>query len=182
MATKTHVTKQEEAQTEVPVQIRASDPGSPGTGQFWYNTTSGLLKYFNGSTNVTVNAGGFSQYTRIVANPAVSGSTDTTVAAAFTGISNDQEMLITTGSYSETLSLGKRITIHGQGKGTIANGPFTFASGSSNSTVMNLMFNDNVTVAAGVKGLLVFGFILAGKTVTYADNNQNDNEVVLVNV
>jgi hypothetical protein len=32
----------------------ASDPGSPTEGQVWYNTTSGDLKFYNGTTNKTV--------------------------------------------------------------------------------------------------------------------------------
>ena len=36
------------------VQSLASDPSSPLTGQIWYNTTSGVLKYYNGSAVKTV--------------------------------------------------------------------------------------------------------------------------------
>ena len=36
------------------VQSLASDPGSPLEGQVWYNTTTNLLKFYNGSTVKTV--------------------------------------------------------------------------------------------------------------------------------
>ncbi len=36
------------------VQSLASDPSSPLTGQIWYNTTSGLLKFYNGSSTQTI--------------------------------------------------------------------------------------------------------------------------------
>jgi len=36
------------------VQNLASDPGSPLEGQVWYNSTTGVLKFYNGSTTKTV--------------------------------------------------------------------------------------------------------------------------------
>lgn len=44
MSTKTHVTKQEESETEKTIQIRSSDPGSPTNGQTWVNTTTKEMK------------------------------------------------------------------------------------------------------------------------------------------
>jgi hypothetical protein len=38
------------------VQSLASDPSSPLTGQIWYNTTTNLLKFYNGSSVLTVTA------------------------------------------------------------------------------------------------------------------------------
>jgi|TARA_Y100000310_G_scaffold239032_1_gene242580 hypothetical protein len=38
------------------IQILASDPGSPTTGQVWYNSTTNTLKYYNGSATRTVTA------------------------------------------------------------------------------------------------------------------------------
>lgn len=39
---------------ELPFDLLASDPMSPAEGQFWYNTTSHLLKFYDGSTVQTV--------------------------------------------------------------------------------------------------------------------------------
>lgn len=36
------------------IQVLSSDPGSPATGQIWFNSTSGLLKYYNGSAVVVI--------------------------------------------------------------------------------------------------------------------------------
>ena len=36
------------------VQSLASDPSSPLEGQVWYNTTTNLLKYYNGTAVKTV--------------------------------------------------------------------------------------------------------------------------------
>jgi len=35
------------------VQSFASDPSNPVEGQVWYNTTSGTIKGYNGSSTVT---------------------------------------------------------------------------------------------------------------------------------
>ena len=39
---------------EAGVEKLASDPGSPATGQLWYNTASGVFKGYNGSATVTI--------------------------------------------------------------------------------------------------------------------------------
>ena len=38
------------------VTVLTSDPGSPVEGQIWYNTTSHVLKFYNGSVVKTVTA------------------------------------------------------------------------------------------------------------------------------
>ena len=38
------------------VQSLASDPSTPVEGQIWYNSTTNLLKFYNGSTVKTVTA------------------------------------------------------------------------------------------------------------------------------
>lgn len=47
---RTAIRKQEEGSTERCIQIRATDPVSPITDQFWLNTTSTQLKRYNGSS------------------------------------------------------------------------------------------------------------------------------------
>ena len=36
------------------IQVLASDPSNPVTGQMWYNTTTDTLKTYNGSATQTV--------------------------------------------------------------------------------------------------------------------------------
>jgi len=36
------------------IELLSSDPGSPTTGQVWFNTTTSLLKYYNGTATLTV--------------------------------------------------------------------------------------------------------------------------------
>lgn len=52
--TRTAIMKQEESVTEHGVQIRSSDPGSPVTDQFWYNTTSKALKHRESGNTRTI--------------------------------------------------------------------------------------------------------------------------------
>jgi hypothetical protein len=36
------------------IELLSSDPGSPTTGQVWFNTTASRLKYYNGTATRTV--------------------------------------------------------------------------------------------------------------------------------
>jgi len=36
------------------IDVVSSDPSNPQTGQVWYNTTSNVLKFYNGSSTQTV--------------------------------------------------------------------------------------------------------------------------------
>jgi hypothetical protein len=38
------------------IQIIAGDPANPVEGQVWYNSTTGTLKGYNGTSNVTFTA------------------------------------------------------------------------------------------------------------------------------
>jgi hypothetical protein len=38
----------------VKIHMLATDPGSPVTSQFWYNTTTNVIKYYNGTTVKTI--------------------------------------------------------------------------------------------------------------------------------
>ena len=40
--------------TALVLDEKASDPGSPATGQVWFNTTSGLAKVYNGTSSVAI--------------------------------------------------------------------------------------------------------------------------------
>lgn len=75
MTIKTHITKQEEAQVEKSVQVRAADPGSPVTNQVWINTTSKTQKFYDGATVQEVGGGGgFTHLTAYVRELQTSGT------------------------------------------------------------------------------------------------------------
>ena len=76
-ATRTAIMKQEEAQTERSVQLRASDPGSPVTSQLWVNTAEGTFKRYTGSVNQKL---GLTQGTTAISASSIDWST----ASAFT--------------------------------------------------------------------------------------------------
>lgn len=62
MATKTHITKQEEVIAETGVQSRASDPGSPVSGQTWINTADARLRHYDGASTLEIGGGGLSKW------------------------------------------------------------------------------------------------------------------------
>lgn len=39
------------------LQLLASDPSSPAQGQFWFNTTTKLFKYYDGTQVITLTPG-----------------------------------------------------------------------------------------------------------------------------
>lgn len=41
----------------VRAQVLATDPGSPAAGQFWYNSSANVLRYFNGTTTIDIEGG-----------------------------------------------------------------------------------------------------------------------------
>tara|TARA_R100001530_G_scaffold135170_1_gene111712 strand:- start:736 stop:885 length:150 start_codon:yes stop_codon:yes gene_type:complete len=40
----------------VPIPAVSSDPSNPVEGEVWFNTTSNVLKFYDGSSNKTVTA------------------------------------------------------------------------------------------------------------------------------
>ena len=42
----------------VVAQLLAADPGSPASGQFWYNTSDNVMRYYDGSAVVDIGSGG----------------------------------------------------------------------------------------------------------------------------
>jgi|TARA_R110002020_G_scaffold159867_2_gene344053 hypothetical protein len=40
----------------ITIQVIAGDPANPAEGQVWFNSTSGTLKGYNGTSNVTFTA------------------------------------------------------------------------------------------------------------------------------
>lgn len=111
-ATRTAVMKQEEAQTERSVQVRASDPGSPVTNQLWLNSSSYLLKFYDGTIRTLnpASSGGLSNY---VTN--AGAETDTTGWASYADAAGTSPVDGSGGSPTTTLTRNTSSTLRGNG-------------------------------------------------------------------
>jgi len=95
------------------------------------------------------------------------GGTFTTIAAAITATAAGGYITVTTGVYTENISINKNLTIVGQGYGTVLNGTLTFAAGSDECLWRQFKHLDNVTINSGVTEITYVDFWLAaGKTIT----------------
>lgn len=123
-----------------------------------------------------------SEYTAVVANPAITGfSTHTTITAAIAAVSAGAQILVTAGTYSESVSVDKQLRIKGVGRASIISGNLTFTSASDYSRVSDLKVTGNLTFNSGSVGNIVDDcFVLS--TMVYTDSNtiQNQNYTFLI--
>ncbi len=148
--------------------ITASIPAAGNAGRIVFDTSLSLLKYDNGASFQTINPSAINQYDVVIASPAITNfSTHTTIATGIAAASNDDEMLQMNQSFTENVSLSKRLHWFGQGYGSVVDGTLTIASGADYSIIEKLRFTGNIVINAGVVGVrLVDCFLAAGKTVT----------------
>ena len=94
------------------------------------------------------------------------GGTYSTIGAAITAATTDQTILILKGTYTENVTVNKRLFIQGQGYGTQINGTLTFASGSSDAVMQDFRVLNNITINSGVSEVSLITFWLAaGQTI-----------------
>jgi len=111
----------------------------------------GTWTYFaSGATTTRVNA----MYDYYVSATAGVG-THTTIGDAITAASDGQSIYILEGTYTETVSISKRLFITGSGFGSIIDGTVTFTSASDNSQLKNVKVTGDITLNAGADGVIV---------------------------
>ena len=150
----------------------ASDP-TPGTkGRFFINTTANVARYDNGTSILDMGAGTTlpQKYTYVVSASSASGFTHTTIGAAITAASNDDTILIMAGTYTENVSVSKRLFIDGIGYGAYINGTLTFTSGSIYSIMNNFRVATSITMDSGSNYNQVLGYILDAALTALVDN------------
>lgn len=139
-------------------------------GQIYVSLTNNNL---NNVVTDTTNWRRFdSTYKRVVGSSAqvTSGlATDSTFASAFAACSNGDNILVLTGSYTENITVAKKLFITGQGAGTALTGTVTFATGADESIFKAMRIVGNVTFNSGVLIVQFLDFIL-GTSNTVTDN------------
>jgi hypothetical protein len=92
--------------------------------------------------------------------------THTSVQAAIDVASSGAKILILQGTYTENVSVTKKINLFGKGNSSVIAGTLTLASGSSLSRVSELRFTDNITINGTVTGCFVVeNWLATGKTI-----------------
>lgn len=94
-------------------------------------------------------------------------ATHSTFAAAIAALSAGDSIFVLDGTYTENVSVSKKLTIEGSGHSSNINGTLTFTSSSDNSLVMGVRVADNITFDSGADQIfLINSFLATAKTVT----------------
>ena len=156
-------------------------------GSLYQNETSGKLYRKDdagSSTNwseMAVTGGTVAnQYSAVIASPAIAGlSTHTTIAAGIAASAAGGQILITAGTYVESVSVNKQLDIIGIGIASVISGTLTFTSASQNSSVRNLKVTGAVTFDASAIGNKFEGYVPSGWSDTasnFTDSNTVSNQ------
>lgn len=86
------------------------------------------------------------------------GGTFTTIAAAIAATAAGGYITVTTGTYTENLTINKNLTIVGQGFGTVLNGTLTFQTGADDGLWRQFRHTGDVTIDSGVSEITFIDF------------------------
>lgn len=139
----------------------------------WNNSTSKFQASFDGTTFVDLATASGALYSRIVGSAgqvSLGLATDTSINSAIAAASAGDTIRILSGSYTENVSVNKQISFEGGGRGALVTGTWTFASGSSYSSLQGIKLTDDITINSGVIGIQVWGIFFASGQ-TFIDNS-----------
>lgn len=149
----------------------ASLPAAGNAGRVVWDTDILSLKVDNGASWDRVTPPSSSEYDAIVADPAISGfSTHTTLTAAIAAVSAGDKILVMNTTTVEDVTISKRLTIQGQGAGSVITGNITFNSSSDYSLVRDLKFSGNLTFDSGSVGNRIVDCFCT-TSMTFTDND-----------
>lgn len=97
------------------------------------------------------------------------GGQYSTITAAIAAASTDQTILIGAGTFTEDVTINKRLNIQGKGFGTIINGNLIFDTGSNDSAIELIQVTGNVTFNSGVQEVTLSPVWVASTTVFSGD-------------
>ena len=99
-----------------------------------------------------------------------SGGDYATIAAAIAAVTTDTPILILKGTYTENVTVNKRLKISGQGYGTVISGTLTFDTGSDFSYFELCKITGNIALNTGVNGIQLMNFY-TNSSATITDNS-----------
>lgn len=150
-------------------------PSFGNVGRVVYDTTLTSLQYDTGAAWAVIGSSSRvpALYTTVVGSAAQvtsTAATHSTIASALAAMADDDNMLILKGTtFTENVSITKRVNIMGQGYGSYINGTVTFASGSTDALMQNVRISGNITINSGVSIVQLLDFWL-GTSSSITDN------------
>lgn len=135
-------------------------------GTILYGTDTGSLYIDDGSVLTPLGSGGGSG-TQVTVG---SGGDYSTISAAIAAVTTDTPILILRGTYTENVTINKRLKISGQGYGTVISGTLTFSSGSDLGYFELCKITGNITLDSGVSGVQLMNF-WTNSSATITDNS-----------
>ena len=171
------------------LQNASSDPSSPSNYQFYFNTSSGAIKFYNGSAWVNSKASTINALTigTGLSGTSFDGSSAVTIALAASGVGTGSTVgsgsaipVITYDTYGRitaisTASISSSISLAGtSGTGTVSTGgTLTFANGggvasSASGSTITLSVDSTVATLLGAQALSSKTITLSANTATVA--------------
>lgn len=153
-------------------EIVAVLPSAGKRGRIVFLTTDSLLYLDTGSTYIALASGTkLSTLFPIIlgssAQVTAGSATHSTWATAISAASDGDFILVLEGSWTENVSISKRLCIAGQGNGSVIDGTLTFTTAANNASLTSVRVNDNITLDSGADYINLTNFWQAtGKTVT----------------
>jgi nitrous oxidase accessory protein NosD len=80
-------------------------------------------------------------------------ATHTSIQSAINAASAGGKILILNGTYAESITVNKKITLEGQGHNTLINGTLTVTSAGAYASIQKLKVAQNITIQAGANNV-----------------------------
>jgi hypothetical protein len=161
---------------------QAADPANPVEGMlFWSNGTpraAGLWQYKSATWEQILPAVGIdNKFERIqglivgTASDVTNGIADfSSIQSAITASAAGGKITILGESFTENITVTKKLHIVGNGHSTVINGTVNLDAAASDSSIKFLKFNDNVTADASCNKLIITDCFLASTKTITVDN------------
>lgn len=100
------------------------------------------------------------------------------IQAAVTAAPAGQKIVILSGSYTENVTISKKITIEGQGHTTYLNGNLTFDGSSDYSLLRGIKIGGNLSLSSGADGIFITETWLGSSSVLSNSGSGNSLNII----